>query len=913
MLSLLIASLFLTMVPIQALDPSPAPERKPDPVLDLTGSCDVPIWTVGDYWNYTTQFTYKMTIIIPINIPFSGWINMTVSTMFLEATGNRDPVYILDIEGNVTGHTTVPLYGDVDIYITIKGYYWQRMQDLAVYRMVLNATVSGTEEGINGFYPFGYEFYPPMEEYDFPLINGDSWQVRTIASLPFSPGSPGPVIDSEFTCLSSIDKTVPAGKFSSYPVAIDGVPSLFFNRTVGNCVVREMAVDLSGIALDIPLELNEYWKDMPGSIMLQVKDAQPVQAGSNFTVEGSYDGMIASLSLYIPGSVRVHTSSIGFGLFTATITAPWDADDTPTSVDHASLGILAIVIGDSSGYSVCTVTTKATDLMINDTMVKATPSGNGTIDDPVILNISIMNPSNFGAGPFMVQAMIDDGIDDITVLELGTYSLEAASIMYIQSSFDPAGPGQYSVGIWVDPIDQVAEYNESNNAASTVFSVKPRYELMWDTAPIGRNITIEEGMNVTFHASAQREGSLMTGKWYLGDALVGTGGSFRFDARYIGPNSSVGSPFDVRYVLDPGQSFADEVSEVGWSLKVMNVDRAPMITEVTPAQGTVSVMEGSLKDFTATAMDPDGDPLELTWTLDGAVCGTGNDLTFVAEFIGANSSSGSPYNLSLSVSSGDFTLYRFWNIDVVNIDRGFILTTHPDDMNITLRSGENATLWANVSDPDGDEPIVRWSFLDRMVNATYALTLVADDLGLSENTTFFVTVSVGSGEFSANRTWMVRFIYIPEIPPPEKIPPRNVTIVSPLSGYMYKTGDIIVLRANHTETRKTAFTWTLAGKTYTGQTVEVTGLLPGNYNATLNASVAYPAPAWIIRTVKFNVADQEVHNPQDEEGDNTLVYILAAIAVILLMFVLISLYLMMRWRKDQAKIPDFEITERYEE
>jgi hypothetical protein len=538
--------------------------------------------------------------------------------------------------------------------------------------------------------------------------------------------------------------------------------------------------------------------------------------------------------------------------------------------------------------------------MINDTMVKATPTGKGTVDDPVILNISIMNPSNFGTGPFMVFAVIDNNIDNMTTFYEGPYSLEAASKMYIERSIVFSDRGDYLIIVEVDISDQVVEYNETNNAASTIFSVKPRTVLNWSVDPSEGTVTIAEGASAIFSASAEREGKVLTGEWYLDGSNVGTGGTFDFDASYVGENSSEGSPFTIVYALDGGQTFGDEQDNATWILEITDVDRPPVVESLSPAQGNLTISEGSYAVFRVLGSDPDGDALSYNWSLDGMNIADGPEYNFTSDFLGGRSSVGSPYNISLTLNSRSSSIERYWNVHVLDVDRPFTLLTSPEGTNLTMLSGGNITFVANYSDPDGDEPHVSWAFLGGMTNASYTLTLFADELGLTSNVTFPVTLTVSSGIFSANRTWSVQFILVPIVDPPEKIPPKNVTIISPPPGYIFRTGSIVTLQGAHDDLRKVNFTWTLNAGTYYGQTVNVSGLLPGNYTATLNASVVYPAPAWTERTVRFSVVDQEIEVPPTDDDDRLEIWVLLVIAFVLAVSISLSLFLAAKWLRPKA-------------
>ena len=91
---------------------------------------------------------------------------MSVEEVYPVSLEGFDPTYLVNITGNISGELDIII--SVRIYVDIEGYMLTRMQDLANYIMVANITVTGTQDDINGFYPFGYEYTPPLEEFDFP-------------------------------------------------------------------------------------------------------------------------------------------------------------------------------------------------------------------------------------------------------------------------------------------------------------------------------------------------------------------------------------------------------------------------------------------------------------------------------------------------------------------------------------------------------------------------------------------------------------------------------------------------------------------------------------------------------------------------------------------------------------------------
>jgi hypothetical protein len=57
--------------------------------------------------------------------------------------------------------------------------------------------------------------------------------------------------------------------------------------------------------------------------------------------------------------------------------------------------------------------------------------------------------------------------------------------------------------------------------------------------------------------------------------------------------------------------------DVGWTVRVLDVDRPPAITGITPTW-TTTIQLGETVHVRANATDPDGDALSFEWRVDGA-------------------------------------------------------------------------------------------------------------------------------------------------------------------------------------------------------------------------------------------------------------------------------------------------------
>lgn len=143
------------------------------------------------------------------------------------------------------------------------------------------------------------------------------------------------------------------------------------------------------------------------------------------------------------------------------------------------------------------------------------------------------------------------------------------------------------------------------------------------TPPNATPVTVREGGTVNFTVTIHDSDSASFNQtWYLDGKEVRRGeGNFSAAFAYS-PDYDAAGNHTLRFTAGDGQYTA----EIGWRIAVQNTNRRPAIRTVTPANGTV-VERGRSLALAAAADDPDGDALNFTWSLDGAVIGHGANLT----------------------------------------------------------------------------------------------------------------------------------------------------------------------------------------------------------------------------------------------------------------------------------------------
>ncbi|MFW3146826.1 MAG: CARDB domain-containing protein [Thermoplasmatota archaeon] len=844
----------------------------PDPVLDFDSGPDVVTWRVGDFWNYSTEFSITYLV---FTIPFTGWLNISVMQVILDFTYSNSPVYILNVSGNISGILDNDLLGIHErIYVDIHGYMWTRIQDLSNYRMVMNATVSGTQTSVNGEYPYGYEYFPAMEQFDFPILPGDTWNVNVSARIPFGGSGDILTLDQKYACPGEQMVSVPAGSFLCNVINIDDEPSLFFNRTVGNSVKMEYSLDIDTFSATAPFELETYShaREETG-IRIWIEDRQPVWAGGKFALRGEITSSNKVVTILFPnGEVADVVPLIGTErTFRRVLTAPMEEDNTPTRNDHGSFGILAVV-GTLEELDVCSITTKAADLELTPLSMNITHTGNGTIDDTFTVKIKVFDPMNYGVSDFSL--ILRDLTNGTELLNLSSLSIEAHGEKKFEIDISKPAFGNHTLELVVDPMDEVLEYNESNNVLLTNYSVLERPDIRWETNPPPGNVSVKEMEVIMFLALAYRgEEEVPPGMWRVDiDGRVYEDSSIiTLMPPYTGWLSSRDEPYSIEYQLDREYYFGDENGTVRWNLTVIDVDQPPVIDGTDPDSGNVTIAEGEQMEFRISCSDIDEEAPIIRWYLDTIPVRTNNKTyAFKADFLGVRSSEGSPFNLSVQVMDPDdpsLNSFANWTIFVIDVDRKPLVTVNPAPGNYTLQESGSLNFSVDVEDPDGGNHTSSWFIDDGLpINGT-SLVLDPQAQGLAPGV-HIIRLLVVSGAFNGTYIWNITIMEKEE--EIRFLAPAGVDIVSPTRS-VFEWNETIVFEAVHIDARPIDIMWHLGTgwpvSILQGDRVEInTSMMqPGSYTILLNASTTGPPVGWIELELTIIIEHEHDIPPVDDD------------------------------------------------
>lgn len=239
--------------------------------------------------------------------------------------------------------------------------------------------------------------------------------------------------------------------------------------------------------------------------------------------------------------------------------------------------------------------------------------------------------------------------------------------------------------------------------------------------------------NVSVSVS-DRESDPVTFRWLLDDKEMAGGES----------HLSVGPMAAGLHVLQVQVRDGHSQSLRTWNITLTN---APSVfTDVAPDPGNVTVSTKQSTTFTARAVDPDGDPVVLQWSVDDVPRNV--TLPLALEW-----SSAGVHRVSLDAVSAGQVASLVWNVTVVQTNTAPVVTdVAPNASEISVNVGDEE-VFAVQFDDDAVLPLtITWTVdgVDRGEGAGFVYRPTGADAGSHE-----VRVRLSDGEFSAERSWTV--------------------------------------------------------------------------------------------------------------------------------------------------------------
>jgi hypothetical protein len=267
--------------------------------------------------------------------------------------------------------------------------------------------------------------------------------------------------------------------------------------------------------------------------------------------------------------------------------------------------------------------------------VHVTDTVNTEITDDFIVTVTPVNDPPVLTGKAFENVMADEGNDYTTTQTVNTlfkdidstltYSLDGGdnslSITLNDNLSVTFHPSQYWFGTEKYIIKASdGQYTATYNATVTYNHVNHAPVISTST-PQTTSQTINEAQTVQFNvvASDVDTGDVLTYSWTSNSKDVGTNSS---SYSFVTDYNSTGT-YTIKVVVSDGKL---EVSKT-WTVKVKDVNRAPTISITTPL-ATDTFRSDKPITFTAVGVDPDGDTVSYTWTMDGTTIAATSTMTY---------------------------------------------------------------------------------------------------------------------------------------------------------------------------------------------------------------------------------------------------------------------------------------------
>ena len=274
-----------------------------------------------------------------------------------------------------------------------------------------------------------------------------------------------------------------------------------------------------------------------------------------------------------------------------------------------------------------------------------------------------------------------------------------------------------------------------------------------DIQPVPGDVTVNEMETINFFFSGyDPDGNPLEYTWELDGVLVSTDSTYLFTTDYNSAGTySVTLEVTDNYGTDNG--FRNTLNYL-WNVSVIDVDQEIVVNDLSYSDsigGTWQTIEQTIYEcdslsFFISAIDPDGNPLEYTWELDGVLVSTDSTYLFTTDFNSAGT-----YSVTLEVTDNFETdrisnnvsrnnLNYLWNVTVIDVDQNIIVNDiQPIPGDITINEMETINFFFSGYDPDGNPLEYSWELDGVLVSSdsTYIFTTDYNSAG-----TYSVTLDI---------------------------------------------------------------------------------------------------------------------------------------------------------------------------
>ncbi len=187
-----------------------------------------------------------------------------------------------------------------------------------------------------------------------------------------------------------------------------------------------------------------------------------------------------------------------------------------------------------------------------------------------------------------------------------------------------------------------------------------------------------------------------------------------------------------------------------WSLIINNQNRAPNITYYAPISLSPSIDEGQNLTLNITAIDYDGDNINIYWYENETLKQIGSNYTFIT-----NETSAGSYGVSVLVNDtyGDYTLLT-WIITVNAVNSNATIYTYYPLANPIINETESQEFNITASDADNSIPTAQWLLNGTPVDSDYSYTYNSDYTSAGNYNVTVLLTDVDSGQVTDRREWI---------------------------------------------------------------------------------------------------------------------------------------------------------------
>lgn len=390
---------------------------------------------------------------------------------------------------------------------------------------------------------------------------------------------------------------------------------------------------------------------------------------------------------------------------------------------------------------------------------------------PPNVNILSLSDNDVISGNIIINGDASDvnGIKNIEIrVDEGNYSgVGIASLPYWDYSLDTTNLSEGKHTIYVSAFDGLHYQNISVNI--TVDNNKPP-EIIY--SPWNDNIAIKENSTQIFEVvnNVDPDGNISAIRWYLDGAEI-TACANQTSYKFVADYDSSGS-YQIK--VEVWDNFWDKEAKIRiWNLTVENVNRAPVISNFTPTDSTITMNEGESKTFSIiNASDPDGTTPAITWYLNDEEKSSGSSYTFYSNYDSAG-----VYIVKAVVSDGEKSISRVWSLTVKDVNQAFTFDGFsPNQTEIEMKKGMAKTFSVNADDPE-DSLTIKWYVNGENVGSGDSYTFIPTSYG-----TYVVSVILSDGEKIETHSWAVN------VKKPEEAPGFEVL------SFLIVLGILIILR-----------------------------------------------------------------------------------------------------------------------